>query len=438
MAGWDASRRGAAAGGDDGFAVLDACDLDDRPHVPSVGLEQVASTRELLLDHEGVPGDDASGLFDDLAEGLRRSPTGEEVVDDECTTAGIERPSCDFDPVLDAFGRGENLTNEGVAITDGVVLLGVDDGDGHVARRRHRRRDPGCLGRHDEVGIEVREVFGDLPSDLVDDHRVDTMVEEVVDEDEVARNPSPLFHDCSDIHGRSVARRCRTDSEFRMVTVTVMPEPTVEQRRNARVILNRLKKQYPEISTALQYTEPWQLLVATVMSAQTTDANVNKVTPTLFERWPTPEDLAAARPEDVEEVIFSTGFYKQKTKSIIALSADLADAYDGVVPDDLAELVKLRGVGRKTASVVLAEAFGIPAIAVDTHVKRVAFRLGLTRNTDPTKIEFDLRALYPEKDWEAVSMRFIQFGRDTCHAKKPECGGCLLRDRCVYPDKTGG
>ena len=174
------------------------------------------------------------------------------------------------------------------------------------------------------------------------------------------------------------------------------------------------------------------------MSAQTTDANVNKVTPVLFERWPTPEDLAAANPEDVEKVIFSTGFYKQKTKSIIALAADLVDRYDGVVPADLDELVKLRGVGRKTASVVLAEAFGIPAIAVDTHVKRVAFRLGLTKNTDPTKIEFDLRALYPEKDWEAVSMRFIQFGRDTCRAKKPECGGCLLRDRCVYPDKTGG
>ena len=204
------------------------------------------------------------------------------------------------------------------------------------------------------------------------------------------------------------------------------------------MILNRLKKLYPEISTALEYTEPWQLLVATVMSAQTTDANVNKVTPVLFERWPTPEDLAAANPEDVEKVIFSTGFYKQKTKSIIALAADLVDRYDGVVPADLDELVKLRGVGRKTASVVLAEAFGIPAIAVDTHVKRVAFRLGLTKNTDPTKIEFDLRALYPEKDWEAVSMRFIQFGRDTCRAKKPECGGCLLRDRCVYPDKTGG
>jgi len=204
------------------------------------------------------------------------------------------------------------------------------------------------------------------------------------------------------------------------------------------VILNRLKKRYPEISTALEYTEPWQLLVATVMSAQTTDANVNKVTPVLFERWPTPEDLAAANPEDVEKVIFSTGFYKQKTKSIIALAADLVDRYDGVVPADLDELVKLRGVGRKTASVVLAEAFGIPAIAGDTHVKRGAFRLGLTQNTDPTKIECDLRALYPEKYWEAVSMRFIQFGRDTCRAKKPECGGCLLRDRCVYPDKTGG
>jgi len=217
-----------------------------------------------------------------------------------------------------------------------------------------------------------------------------------------------------------------------------MTMPTTEERRNARVILNRLKKQYPEISTALRYTEPWQLLVATVLSAQTTDANVNKVTPVLFERWPTPEDLAAAKPEDVEEVVFSTGFYKQKTKSIIALAVDLVDTYDGVVPADLDELVKLRGVGRKTASVVLAEAFGIPAIAVDTHVKRVAYRLGLTRNTDPTKIEFDLRALYPEKDWEAVSMRFIQFGRDTCHAKKPDCIGCALRDRCPYPGTTGG
>jgi len=216
-----------------------------------------------------------------------------------------------------------------------------------------------------------------------------------------------------------------------------MPETTTEERRNARVILNRLKKQYPDISTALEYVDPWNLLVATVLSAQTTDTNVNRVTPVLFEKWPTPEDLAAADPEAVEEVVYSTGYYRQKTKSIIALAADLSERYDGEVPDDLDELITLRGVGRKTASVVLAEAFGIPAIAVDTHVKRVSNRLGLTTASDPVKIEFDLRSLYPERDWEAVSMRFIQFGRDTCDAKKPRCLGCPLADRCPYPDKTG-
>ncbi|MEN8233550.1 MAG: endonuclease III [Actinomycetota bacterium] len=215
-----------------------------------------------------------------------------------------------------------------------------------------------------------------------------------------------------------------------------MPEPTAEEKRHARVVLNRLKKRYPEIATALDYVDPWQLLVATVLSAQTTDENVNKVTPVLFDRWPMPEDLAAANPEDVEEVVYSTGYYRQKTKSVIALAADLVERYEGLVPADLVELVTLRGVGRKTASVVLAEAFGIPAIAVDTHVKRVSNRLGLTSHSDPAKIEFDLRALYPEKDWEAVSMRFIQFGRDVCDARKPACPGCPLADRCSYPDKT--
>ena len=215
-----------------------------------------------------------------------------------------------------------------------------------------------------------------------------------------------------------------------------MAEPSTEERRNARVILNRLKKRYLEISTALDYIDPWNLLVATVLSAQTTDANVNKVTPVLFERWPAPEDLAAANPAEVEEVIFSTGYYRQKTKSIISLAADLVDSSDGVVPADLDELVKLRGVGRKTASVVLAEAFDIPAIAVDTHVRRVSNRLGLVSSSDPVKIETALKALHPEKDWEAVSMRFIQFGRDVCDARKPACVGCPLADRCVYPDKT--
>lgn len=212
--------------------------------------------------------------------------------------------------------------------------------------------------------------------------------------------------------------------------------PTIEQRRDARVILNRLKKLYPNIGTALDYVDPWQLIVATVLSAQTTDENVNRVTPILFERWPSPEDLAVANPEDVEDVVYSTGFYRQKTKAILDLTADLVDRYDGEVPSDLDELVTLQGVGRKTASVVLAEAWDVPAIAVDTHVKRVSNRLGLTAAKEPVKIEFELRALYQEKQWTQISMRFIQFGRDVCNARKPRCWECPLSDRCPYPDKT--
>ena len=213
-------------------------------------------------------------------------------------------------------------------------------------------------------------------------------------------------------------------------------EPTTEEKRNARVILSRLKKRYPEIQTALDYQDAWQLLVSTVMSAQTTDANVNAVAPNLFAAFPTPQDLAEANPEDVEEIIFSTGFYRQKTKSVISLSADLVETHNSEVPRDLNKLVKLRGVGRKTASVVLAEAWGDPAIAVDTHVKRVSNRLGITQSSDPTKIEFELKALYPEKDWAGISMRLVQFGRDVCDAKKPNCSECPLADRCLYEDKT--
>ena len=202
------------------------------------------------------------------------------------------------------------------------------------------------------------------------------------------------------------------------------------------MILRRLHKLYPEMATALDYADPWQLLVSTVLSAQTTDENVNRVTPVLFDRWPTPEDLAAAKPEDVEEVVFSTGFYRQKTKSILSLAADLVERFDGEVPRDLDAMVTLKGVGRKTASVVLAEVWGDPAIAVDTHVKRVANRLGLTENTDPNKIETDLKELYLEETWAGISMRFIQFGRDVCDARKPMCWECPLRDRCPYEPKT--
>lgn len=218
--------------------------------------------------------------------------------------------------------------------------------------------------------------------------------------------------------------------------VKPLPSFTTEEKRNATTIMNRLAKLYPDVGTALDYGDAWQLLVATVLSAQTTDENVNKVLPELFGAYPTPEDLAGANPEDVEQIVFSTGFYRQKTKSIIALAADLVETYDGSVPPDLDKLVKLRGVGRKTASVVLAEVWDVPAIAVDTHVNRVMNRLGLTRNTDPVKVEADIMGLLPKKRWSTVSMRVIQFGRDICDARRPRCWECPLRDRCAYEDKA--
>ena len=214
--------------------------------------------------------------------------------------------------------------------------------------------------------------------------------------------------------------------------------PTAAQRGKARAVLNRLTRRYPSAQTALDYASPWELLVSTVLSAQTTDENVNRVTPALFRRWPTPGDLAVASLEEVESVIFSTGFYRQKARSIIELSRDLMERYGGEVPAELEELVTLRGVGRKTASVVLVEAFGVPAIAVDTHVRRVTGRIGLTVQTDPVKIERDLKALYPTKAWGGISMRFIQFGRDICDARSPRCGECemMFDGLCDWPDRS--
>ena len=211
--------------------------------------------------------------------------------------------------------------------------------------------------------------------------------------------------------------------------------PTPSERGKARSVFNRLLERYPITGTALDYEDAWQLLVVTVLSAQTTDDNVNKVAPTLFAAYPTADALADARPEDVEKIVFSTGFFRQKTKSIIRLAQDLEDLYDGEVPANIDQLVKLQGVGRKTASVVLAEVWDVPAIAVDTHVKRVAGKLGLTNETDPVKIEVDLKALYPEKTWSGLSMRFIRFGRDTCDAKRPQCGGCVMFKLCEWPDR---
>ncbi len=214
--------------------------------------------------------------------------------------------------------------------------------------------------------------------------------------------------------------------------------PTPAQRGKARAVLNRLVRRYRSARTALDYRDPWELLVSTVLSAQTTDENVNRVAPELFRRWPTAADLGEADLEEVEKAVFSTGFYRQKARSIVELSRDLTERFGGVVPADLDQLVTLRGVGRKTASVVLAEAFDLPAIAVDTHVRRVTGRIGLTGQTDPAKIERDLKALYPTKDWTGISMRFIQFGREVCDARAPRCEECeMMRDRlCNWPARS--
>jgi endonuclease-3 len=220
-----------------------------------------------------------------------------------------------------------------------------------------------------------------------------------------------------------------------MAPLTAAERPTPAARRRARSILSRLKGRYPDIGTALDYRDPWQLLVATVLSAQTTDDTINRITPRLFARYPTPADLAAANPEEIEAIIFSSGFYRQKTKAIVALSRALVERFDGLVPTDLEKLVTLPGVGRKTASVVLAEAFRSPAIAVDTHVTRVSRRLDLTTNVDPVKIEQDLRALFPRREWAGVSMRIIQFGRDVCEARRPRCPECELNRICRWPGK---
>lgn len=220
-----------------------------------------------------------------------------------------------------------------------------------------------------------------------------------------------------------------------MRTMSDGTAPTKAERARAARLAGRFAELYPDIRTALDWREPWQLLVSTVVSAQTTDENVNRAMPALFARFPEPEDLAHADPSEVEELLYSTGFYRQKTKSVIALATALVDRHGGEVPQDMDLLTELPGVGRKTASVVLAEVWDHPAIAVDTHVNRVANRLGLTTSTDPVKVERDLKAQVPERHWSRLSMRMIQFGRDVCDARNPACPTCPLRRSCPWPDK---
>ncbi len=201
-------------------------------------------------------------------------------------------------------------------------------------------------------------------------------------------------------------------------------------RRQVTAVVRALEGQYPEARCELDFTSPFELLVATVLSAQCTDQKVNEVTPGLFARYPNAEALASSDVADVEEAIRPTGFFRQKAATLQGIARNLCDRFGGEVPAVLEDLVALPGVGRKTANVVLGEAFGIPGIAVDTHVLRVARRLGWTTETDPVKVERDLMARIPEARWTRVSQLVIWHGRRRCHARKPACGACTLATWC--------
>lgn len=218
-----------------------------------------------------------------------------------------------------------------------------------------------------------------------------------------------------------------------------MPRETdAERRRRALRIARRLAAAHPDARCALRFRTPFELLVATILSAQCTDKKVNEVTPALFARWPTPAALADAPPLEVEAMIRPTGFYRQKARAIQSTARDVAERFGGRVPCTMDELLTLHGVARKTANVVLGNAFGVPGLPVDTHMKRVHQRLGLTREEDPVKIERDLMALIPEAEWTVYAHRVIQHGRVCCDARKPRCEACPVAADCPWPRARAG
>ncbi|QJT03138.1 endonuclease III [Streptomyces asoensis] len=208
------------------------------------------------------------------------------------------------------------------------------------------------------------------------------------------------------------------------------PESHTALVRRARRVNRELAEIYPYAHPELDFENPFQLVVATVLSAQTTDLRVNQTTPALFAKYPTPEDLAAADPEEVEEILRPTGFFRAKTKSVMGLSKALVEEFGGEVPGRLEDLVKLPGVGRKTAFVVLGNAFGRPGITVDTHFQRLVRRWKWTEATEPDKIEAAVGALFPKSDWTMLSHHVIFHGRRICHARKPACGACPIAPLC--------
>ncbi|MEN8649482.1 endonuclease III [Streptomyces sp. 21So2-11] len=208
------------------------------------------------------------------------------------------------------------------------------------------------------------------------------------------------------------------------------PESHLAMVRRARRINRELAEIYPYAHPELDFENSFELLVATVLSAQTTDLRVNQTTPALFARYPTPEDLAAAVPEELEAIIRPTGFFRAKARSLLGLSAALRDNFGGEVPGRLADLVTLPGVGRKTANVVLGNAFGVPGITVDTHFGRLVRRWKWTEQEDPEKVEADVAAIFPKSEWTMLSHRVVFHGRRICHSRKPACGACPIAPLC--------
>ncbi len=204
-----------------------------------------------------------------------------------------------------------------------------------------------------------------------------------------------------------------------------------DKQARAEKALAALKSRYPKPATLLRAKSPWELLVATVLAAQCTDARVNQVTPDFFKRWPDPQSLSTADVAQVEEAVRSTGFFRNKAKSLVSTARKIVDLHNGQVPSSLKELVTLDGVARKTANVVLWGAFGQnEGLAVDTHVARISFRLGLTESEDPVRIERDLTALFPQPDWGNVNHMMVWFGREVCPARSPNCPSCEMTDFC--------
>ncbi|MFF1867550.1 endonuclease III [Kitasatospora herbaricolor] len=208
------------------------------------------------------------------------------------------------------------------------------------------------------------------------------------------------------------------------------PESHLATVRRARKINRELAELYPYAHPELDFENPFELLVATVLSAQTTDLRVNQTTPVLFAKYPTPEDMAAAVPEELEEIIRPTGFFRAKARSLLGLSAALRDRFGGEVPGRLEDLVTLPGVGRKTANVVLGNAFGVPGITVDTHFGRLARRFGWTAEEDPEKVEAAVAEIFPKSEWTMLSHRVVFHGRRVCHSRKPACGACPIAPLC--------